>query len=233
MRKIAFVLMVLFFVGCSSKNAELEQLIEIISERQNEAIFEEIKVCAEVDPEVEIIMKIKDKVDDAQLKLIKLVELQSDTEALSSSMNFTNYIVSLVGFNPSLTNVLQDFLSLIQYIGEFMQSDKTGDSEYIYMKKLATSADGRMSADYLQTFYDQQNEFKSSSGNLNAALTDVLAHVTSKDLKAAAERLLEDDVQSYYLQTAKILNSYYDFIVMRSNTIAEAYKLYKTKIGEN
>lgn len=207
---------------------KLNNLLEIIADKQDDSIFEELKDCASLDPEASMILNLKDEIDESQLSLIKLVESQSNSDDLSNTMNFTNYIVKFYAFNPKFSSTCASFKEAIEYLQNFNNSDKENDSEYLGFKRIALNNDGRLLVAQ-QVVMEQLTAYQECHDVLSVVLEDVLGYVTNKDMKSAAERLMGEDVQKYYIEVAKTLNAYYDFIVSRAESIVDSYKLYKTK----
>ena len=206
---------------------KLNDLLEIITDKQDDSIFLELKDCVSHDPEANMILNLKDEIDESQLLLIKLVEFQSNSDDLSNTMNFTNYIVKFYAFAPKFSSTSKSFTAVLEYERNFINSDKKNDSDYLGLKRIALNNDGRLVV-AAQPVLEQLTAYQESQDVIEVVLEDILGYVRNKDLKSAVKRLRGEDVQKFYIESAKLLNAYYDFIVSRAESIVDSYQLYKT-----
>ena len=231
MKKVLFILLTLIISGCASHtNDKLEDLIDIISEKQNDIVFKDLNNCLEFDPEAKLIFDTKAKIDESQLQLIKLVDFYYSSEDLSTTLNFTNYILKFYAFGETKTSTNEIFKGTIQHLMDFLSTDKANDTEYQSFKRLVINNDEQI-LDTQTSLLRDLTAYQDHQKTLSGVLEDVLTFVTNKDLKGAAERFKGDDVQQYYLEAAHVLNSYYDYLVSRAVSIKNSYELYKSKNG--
>lgn len=231
MKKLIFVLLILLTCGCTSNtNNQLEDLIGVISEKQNVVIFNDLIKCINLDDETEFILESKVCIDKAQLQLIKLVEYYYSSDDLSNTLNFTKYILRFYSFNESMTEVTDCFQRTVQYLKDFIVQDKVNDTEYQSLKRLVTSNDDYI-LDVQTSLLNDLTSYSVSQQAITSVFNDVLTFVTNKDIEGAAERMSQEDVQKFYLDAAVILNSYYDYLISRAESIKSSYELYESKNG--
>lgn len=231
MKKLIFVLLILLTCGCASHtNNQLEDLIGVISEKQNVVVFNDLTKCINLDDETEFILESKVCIDKAQLQLIKLVEYYYSSDDLSNTLNFTKYILRFYSFNESMTEVTDCFQRTVQYLKDFIVQDKVNDTEYQSLKRLVTNNDDHI-LDVQTSLLNDLTSYSVSQQAITSVFNDVLTFVTNKDIEGAAERMSQEDVQKFYLDAAVILNSYYDYLISRAESIKSSYELYKSKNG--
>lgn len=231
MKKLIFVLLILLTCGCTSNtNNQLEDLIGVISEKQNVVVFNDLTKCINLDDETEFILESKVCIDKAQLQLIKLVEYYYSSDDLSNTLNFTKYILRFYSFNESMTEVTDCFQRTVQYLKDFIVQDKVNDTEYQSLKRLVTSNDDYI-LDVQTSLLNDLTSYSVSQQAITSVFNDVLTFVTNKDIEGAAERMSQEDVQKFYLDAAVILNSYYDYLISRAESIKSSYELYESKNG--
>ena len=129
-----------------------------------------------------------------------------------------------------MTEVTDCFQRTVQYLRDFIVQDKVNDTEYQSLKRLVTSNDDHI-LDVQTSLLNDLTSYSVSQQAITSVFNDVLTFVTNKDIEGAAERMSQEDVQKFYLDAAVILNSYYDYLISRAESIKSSYELYKSKNG--
>ena len=227
------VISLVAFVQCkdskSRKNDEWKELYDVFSSIPTNKVFSQLEDCEEcksLDAEVNLILSTKTKLDASLLTLRHLADKSREAKDLSDKTEFTKQIVQFQGMATSVQEVTNEFKAHILYAVTFLGVEPA--SNYERAKKALMSGDesimeaGKPVLEELTNYEAVQNSF-------SGVLAKILAFVTSGDLKSAANELNGEEVYNYYLSTAKMFKSLYDFEVARAISVKEAYDAYKVK----
>lgn len=213
-------------VSCSGGKAEPSNpILALVEEVQDNSIFEKIVICEEFDEECVYLLKAKNSIDDARLKLIKAEDALSHSEQLSDAEGLTKCMYRFLGIQTSLDECMNDFKEHIQFLEHFISNEKEHDVQYSAFKHNLVSKDKKL-LNVGAMVLKEQDEYKISQEKFNSFLQKVLVEVENKDLAAAAALLSSEDAVAYRMALAELLNVIYQFECSRAKSILDVYKTY-------
>lgn len=230
---IAFVVISAFtFTQCGNgckgpkPTSEWKELYDVFSSIPTNKVFSQIEECKNPDLEVKYILSTKSELDTALVTLRRLADKSHKVKDLSDKTAFTKQIVQLQGMSTSIQEVTNEFKTHLVFAVSFLGTEPTNN--YDRAKKALMSVDNSI-METGQTVLNELTNYDAVQTSFGGVLAKILAFVSNGDLKSAANELGGEEVYNYYLSTAKMLKSIYDFEVARALSVKEAYDAYNVK----
>ncbi|MBE6186850.1 MAG: hypothetical protein E7142_05835 [Rikenellaceae bacterium] len=229
MKKVLLVVILsaaISFMCCGEKKDSSTQILELIENVHNNRIFDEIENCKELDNECEYVLKAKNAIDDTRLKLIKLEDVLSQPDQLTSKDDFTKCVYRMMGLQSSVDISSNAFKSHILFLQNFISSKSDNNTtKYIEFKRSLISGDSSIIESGTPVLIAQEN-FNAAAQGFTNVLSQVLRNVESKDLEAAANSLNREEAIAYRMAMAELLNAFYQFESSRAEYILDVFKSY-------
>lgn len=230
MKKVLLIVilsMVISFISCGNKKDSSTQILELIENVQNNKIFDEVENCKELDNECEYVLKAKNAIDDTRLKLIKLEDVLSQPDQLTSKDDFTKCVYRMMGLQSSIDISSNAFKNHIVFLQNFISSKSDDNTtHYLEFKRSLVSGDDSIIESGTPVIIAQENFNVAAKGFTNV-LSQVLINVESKDLESAANSLNSEEAIAYRMAMAELLNAFYQFESSRAEYILDLFKSYK------